>query len=293
MNLKIWGATTLARFTNSISEGFHRIGISSNEAPPFTAGIAQIHGAPQSASEDLDILNESFDSIFPVVYLIHRPDEILENQNLMSTLSKLNSSRFILLGDLVLQMPFWSSRQDRCIIIPHPFTDFTRPSSYHKPIVGSFTSWGEMRKLEHYLQLISEFKDKEKFEFRIGGPGLDKAKIPAPVHVSTDFFVPHFNVQLYHLKGKKRLGESSGSLHCGISIPIIFEANGTEKLEQLLVIKVDADESLTDINFKAAAEEIEKIAATNLEQSLEYNFKQAQNNSVESFARSVLQLWKL
>lgn len=293
MNLKIWGASTLTRFTNSISEGFRRIGVSSNETLPFTAGLAQIHGAHQSANEDLEILNETLDSVFPVAYLIHRPDEILENHNLMSKISKLNSPRFILLGDLILQIPFWSTRRNRCKIIPHPFTDLTLPPPDHKPIVGSFTSWGEMRKLEHYLQLISEFKDKEKFEFRIGGPGLDKAKTPDYVHISTDFFVPHFNVQLYHWKGKKRLGESSGSLHCGISIPIIFEANGAERLEQLFVIKVDADENLTEIQFKAAAEKIEKIAANNLNQSLEYNLKQAQQNSIESLAHSVLRTLKL
>lgn len=56
---------------------------------------------------------------------------------------------------------------------------------------------------------------------------------------------------------------------------------------------MEADENLTDIQFKVAAEEIEKIAANNLDQYLEYNLKQAQQNSIESFAHSVLRMLKL
>lgn len=283
MNLKIWGASTLASFTKSITEGMEKNGIQVRGCSHFSAGLAQIHGSPQATSEDEFILKEVERANFPIIYLIHRPDEVLENQNLVSALTQLKSEKFILLGDLVFQLPFWASRQNRCEVIPHPFTDFTMPKSGNNFVVGSFTSWGEMRNLEHYLSLVEALRGKGPFEFQIGGSGLSKAHLPSDVSLATDFFVPHFNTQFYHLHGKKRIGESSGSLHRGISIPVIFEANGAERLESLISVKVEADDNLANINFERAATIIQQMAFSNLDQSLKHNLKSAKNNSVEFF----------
>jgi hypothetical protein len=47
-----------------------------------------------------------------------------------------------------------------------------------------------------------------------------------------------FNVQLYHYGERIRIGESSGSLHASAGIPVIFEMNGSERIENLKTIKV-------------------------------------------------------
>jgi hypothetical protein len=69
---------------------------------------------------------------------------------------------------------------------------------------------------------------------------------------------PLFNVQLYHLRGRIRTGESSGSVHEYPCIPVIVEMNGAERLEELEVIKLpylnQAD--INSVDFASGAEQI-------------------------------------
>lgn len=123
-------------------------------------------------------------------------------------------------------------------------------------------------------------------------PELKKNQIPSFVKVVDGPFVPHFNVQLYHLKGKKRYGESSGSLHRGISIPVVFEANGAERLENIRCIKIKADDDLHLINFEEAAAETLELAEGGFQDILSHNKRSALKNSVGSFARSVIKAFK-
>jgi hypothetical protein len=145
-----------------------------------------------------------------------------------------------------------------------------------------------MRSLSHYSLLVEQLKDRDFLEFRIGGRGVGDFAVPSRVQLSKEYFTPHFNVQLYHLLGKKRYGESSGSLHRGISVPVIFEANGAERLEGFKAIKVDADDDLKNINFEKAAAEILALAKNGIDPVLEINKSVAQKNSVGFFARSAL-----
>ena len=288
MNVKIWNAPALGAFTASLESGLRAVGADCGGAQTVDFGIAQIHGAPHSAFADQLILEKCRNSEFPIVCLIHRPDEALDNRDLMSAVAAFEPLRFVFLGDLVLRSPFWRERSARCTVIPHPFTDLSMPSENGPWIVGSFTSWGEMRKIEHALKLFEELRASRLFSFRVGGPGFSGAILPRDVAVAQKFFVPHFNVQLYHLRGRKRIGESSGSLHRGVTIPVIFEANGAERLEGLRAIKVDADDALARADFAGAARAIEALARDGLPQALRANHKQALLNSPAAFARALL-----
>jgi hypothetical protein len=285
--LKIWGASTLDAFTSKITEGLQSEQTFIDRSGEFDFGLVQLHGSPQAKDEDEHILEMTSGLTVPKIYLIHRPDEILSNPKFISHFKYHTDAHFILLGDLVFGLPFWQCRIKKTKVIPHPYTDFSMPQE-GKPIVGSFTSWGEMRKLEHFIRLVDALKNTTTLQFKVGGPGIDRSTLPSSIEVSEKFFVPHFNVQLYHLNGRKRLGESSGSLHRGISIPVIFEANGMERLENIKVVKVPADEDLKKIDFVSAAAQIIKIESEILQSLLESNKQSALKNSPQTFAKSVL-----
>ncbi len=291
MNLKVWGAQSLSSFTKCIVNALTGQGVNCGSSSTYEYGLVQIHGAPAALEEDKLILKESLNAHFPLIYLIHRPDELLESSTLMELLNYQKSKRFCLLGDLVFRLPFWQLHRLQCTVIPHPFMDITMPPPSAPFVVGSYTSWGEMRKLEHYLALVDNLRSFGKFEFKVGGSGIDKRKLPTDVLVSEKFFVPHFNVQLYHLFGKKRLGESSGSLHKGISVPVIFEANGAERIENFFAIKIRANDKLLDIDFAGASVEIKKMVDSNLILALEHNQAQAMENSPDAFAKALLKIF--
>ena len=142
------------------------------------------------------------------------------------------------------------------------------------------------------LNLKSQSRDDDLFEFQIGGTGLEHRLIPPFIHVMQEPFVPHFNVQLYHLHGKKRYGESSGSLHRGISIPVIFEANRAERLEGFHAIKIKADDELQTIDFDQAARDILHLAHHGLGDILERNLTLARANYLGAFAQTLLDFLK-
>ncbi len=256
--------------------------------------IIQIHASPASIDEDIALLDYAKKTIRPRKFLIHRPDELLLRPSLKKFFEEYPQEKLIFLGDLIFKDAFWNARKAHSQVFAHPFFDFTLPYKLNtKFIVGAYTNWGEMRKLEHYLELVKEISkiDKGKiFAFMIGGT-LDGQPLPNlcnEIIISTNRFTPHFNVQLYHLNGEKRFGESSGSLHRGISVPVIFEANGMERIESMKVIKIDADAELREINYKKAAEQICELAQKGLEKVLEYNYRQALQNTTERFVRSII-----
>jgi len=271
----LFGSQTLNLFSAAIEHPIAKISKNIN--------LIQIHGCASSFEEDLRILNNS-SLLNNKVYLIHRPDEILEYPDLLTHLSP--SSTIVQFGDLLINHPFWQKFKDRHVIA-HPFLSMNMPKKVeNKIIVGSFTSWGEMRSLEHFFALKEELlktPSANRLLFWAGGPGSGS---------ELKFFIPHINVQLYHLHGKKRLGESSGSLHRGVSVPVIFEANGVERIEGLKVIKIEADPDLNNIDFKAAAKSISELVESHLDEWLIYNASIAKSNCPETFCNAISKLSK-
>lgn len=279
--MELWHASTLASFTEAIRPGLVNLGGSTT--------LIQIHGSPAARDEDRSLLDRAREISGSKVFLLHRPDEILLDAELRRYFELHPESRLLFLGDLIYRETFWAQRRALCRVIPHPQLDLSLPTPSVKLIVGAFTSWGEMRDPRHYFELVNHLSLDPKFEFRIGGTGLEGVSVPKTVQITTEPFVSHFNVQLYHLQGRKRYGESSGSLHRGVSIPVIFEANGAERLEGLHVIKIQADDELQTIEFARAADEIMSLTAAEFEQALRENWNAASRNSVARFGRDVAQ----
>lgn len=289
MKTFIFGASTLKHFTQSLESGFRQLNLPQN--PDFE--IFQIHASPHSVQEDLELLKQAKLSKSKKIFLLHRPDELLTVPELRAFFAENPSASIVVLGDLVLNLDFWRERQAFMHVIPHPFLslDFP-PVTPGKYVIGSFTSWGEMRQLEHFFELVKSLP-ADQFEFWVGGTlngkEMTPEMIPDPIKLKVEPFVPHFNVQLYHLHGKKRIGESSGSLHRGISIPVIFEANGIERTEGLKVIKIAADEDLNHPDYQYAAQQIIHLASA-IDDHLRFNFDLASKNLTKDFATSFLKI---
>lgn len=294
MDIRIRGARTLDKFTSELMKGFDQL-----PEEDYLFDLFQIHASAQSIAEDKAILEEIKNYAAAKIILIHRPDELLLNPDLKLAFEQNPEWKIVFLGDLALQDPFWKKRESFIEVIPHFYTNLnTAPKASHYT-VGTFTSWGEMRNLEHYFELVKALKQTKlasSMQFLIGGT-LNGVKLTAAdikdeaIKLSEDAFIPHFNVQLYHLNGKKRLGESSGSLHAGVSIPVIFEANGMERIEGVSVIKIAANEDLSQINYTAAAGEISlMIEQQEVEKQLKHNLRQARLNSSVDFANRVISM---
>lgn len=282
----IRGAKTLSGFTEAISQGFSSIGVEVVDNLPIKT-LTQIHGSPGSEEEDVQHLKRAADA-----YLIHRPDEILLRPKIRSFFEAHPSARIVLLGDLVLSDPFWMERKYHITVIPHPFLDLSLPQKREgKYLMGAYTAWGDLRDVDHFISLSLEVRKlTDKLSFFAGGSGL--TKLPDHIHLVEESFVPHFNAQLYHLNGKKRLGENSGSLHRGVTVPVIFEANNAEKLENLKVIKIEADPELKDIRYTTAAEQIALFVENGLEALLAHNLESARSNTTAVFAEKIIKLMK-
>lgn len=285
----IFGATTLKHFTGPIETGFRELNLPQN--PDFE--IYQIHASPQSIEQDLKLLELAKLSKSKKIFLLHRPDELLKVPELKVFFEENPAVSIVVLGDLVLNLEFWQERKLHISVIPHPFLSLDFPvKDSEKYVIGSFTSWGEMRKLGHLFELFKHLP-ADKFECRVGGTldgrALTIKDVPAGVRLASEPFVSHFNVQLYHLNGKKRIGESSGSLHRGVSIPVIFEANGIERVEGLKVVKIEADDELKNPDYKRAAAEIVQLTSA-IDEHLKFNFDLASKNLPRDFATSFLKV---
>lgn len=287
MEIGIFGSKALTHFTNAIVQGFELNGIQTFKDSKRQLNLIQIHGADTSFLEDEKIIFESI-KFENKVYLIHRPDELLLRSSLKKFFETNQNSRFIFLGDLTFRYEFWMNRKEQSKVIPHPFLDISMPQYGSKWIVGAYTNWGDMRDTNHYFKLCDELKSDSRFQFQIGGFGFEARQVPSFIELKNDFFVPHFNVQLYNLFGKKRLCESSGSLHRGISIPVIFEANGAERLEGLKVIKIEADDDLSRIQYWSAAKRIQEMDNSEIQNDLDHNLASARQNSIQIFAEAAM-----
>lgn len=294
MKIQIHGAKTLEKFSKELLSGFD-----SAEGVDYSFELFQIHASPNSLDEDQKILKEFKNCALPKCLLIHRPDELLLRLELKLAFEQNPQWKLIFMGDLVLQDSFWNQRQSHIEIIPHFYSSFTTAPKSSVYTIGTFTNWGEMRKLEHFLELVAALKKTpgvDSLEFMIGGSSNGSALtendvIDTSIKISETPFIPHFNIQLYHLNGKKRLGESSGSLHAGVSIPVIFEANGIERIEGIKVIKVSANDDLSQIDYAAAAGEIvEMIKKQEVETYLKFNLRQARLNTSVDFANRVISM---
>lgn len=175
-SIRIYGAKTLDRYTKQIlSEGFRN-----NDwdiAGPETKGtidavIFQLHGAPQSEKEDRDILEIMKHSLsvadkIKTVVVLHRPDELQKYADLREILT--HSSKkigLVFFGDKHINDDFFPSRNIIKKIIPHGFFQLDDYLQTDPIIIGSHTTWGEMRSVEHALKLLAEiftmYKNGEK-----------------------------------------------------------------------------------------------------------------------------------
>lgn len=289
--IRLLYAKSLTSFTQSIQRGFDELSIQSvNDVGFADRQFVQIHGAPHSKQDDFEILSSYEHACFSYA-LVHRPDELLLDLELSKLFFKQKFDEIILLGDYIPA----EFKKLRPRIIPHPYTDLSMPSE--KSItVGTFTSFGEMRKLNHCLLLMDMLTENlpANVQFMLGG--LHNGKKLTKDDINRDYivlndqpFIPHFNLQLYHLNEWKRYAESSGSLHRGISIPVIFEANGIERIEKIKVIKIQASDDLKIIGFEKAQRQIVDLIRNNqVLNILNHNYSCAKKNQPIDFCKQLL-----
>lgn len=339
--IAIYGAGTLERYSqNILAAGFQKVAV---ELPEDVAGtIYQIHGN-QDAIEDDRLIMETLatdlgsDTGSPAVVLLHRPDEIQDRLPELRAVLAGGRRKFGLtfLGDMHLQDEFYDTDLATRKVIPHGFFDVTKPPEpTDKIVIGTHTTWGDMRGTKHLLELLGEVFTLNQEERRIWGylGGKPAAKLDIatlqqaftglfpniPVRfqaanevlndaASNTIFVDDknlqpaglditFNTQMYYYGDRIRTGESSGSVHSGVSVPVILEMNGSENIEDLEVVKVPYDKTTMAIDsadFKRAAMAIVEIAKNNEHAGmLQHNFEQAQRFNNEYVARQYLALFE-
>jgi hypothetical protein len=286
MKVALAGSATLTRFTEGIlRDGLRACGcevLSQENGADF--GIIQIHGAPAAREADLEIIRnlpKAVSRLTGCIILLHRPDEISDTiPQLKSVLSALPATTGLaMLGDLLIDDPFYQLPQLSRRVIPHGFFDSDTDILSRPVIIGSHTTWGEMRSVKRTLALlkaIAKVGPRTPVIGYLGGTpaeALSRKSVSAhlehfdlnKVFTLRDFktedwreeiqtatpntiflhagaaapsFDVTFNVQLYHYGERIRMGESSGSLHASAGIPVIFEMNGSERIENLKTIKV-------------------------------------------------------
>jgi hypothetical protein len=130
MKIKIFGSPTLEHFTSAISNEFRKSKtVVDNES--FDVALIQIHGSVNSINYDLNILKDT-SSIKNKIFLIHRPDELLEYRELKEFFENNKNYQILFLGDLVFNFPFWHERKKNSFVIPHPFLDLNKPEKNPK-----------------------------------------------------------------------------------------------------------------------------------------------------------------
>lgn len=341
----IYGAQSLVRYTEGILvQGFQNN--SWNVVEDFTqdtdAAVYQVHGAPQAEKEDNTLLRKIAQDILKEdvvkrVVLLHRPDEIqLRYPKLRDILvSATHPIGLVFLGDMHIDDDFFRAENVIKKVIPHGFFDVSVKLQIDPIIIGSHTTWGEMRSIEHIFKLLGDV-------FRLGGAhpilgyvggkpqnqlqvdfltkqwsehNADVSVVFMDVHsetVSESFRKKNvilfdsrdtmsekigltYNVQLYYLNNKIRTGESSGSLHSSVSIPVILEMNGSEVIEDLRVIKIPyaSRDDITTVNFKAGAERVlHSINDRSYVTMLKHNLAQSKKFSPKYVAKECIRLFE-
>lgn len=299
---------TLQRYTTGIlAHGFSEIGWDVVPSGDSRNLLFQVHGAPHSLQDDCDVLerfsaNGGKAEISSRIVLIHRPDEVHNYiPDILDRVHRAPSPKsIVLLGDLLLESSLFQGTDCAIEVIPHGFFSSSIPvSPFGKSVVGSHTTWGEMRLFEHGVELVGKtlaFSSPGSIIGYLGGeprslvsedrvrkllreldiddsievvPSYDqvqqrekkKVLVVRPGPVEDPSIQPTFNVQLFVLGGRLRLGESSGSLHVRSCIPVVFEVNGAERVEELNIVRVpyEAPENLRGIDMDSAAAEIVEL----------------------------------
>lgn len=339
-DVTIFGAHTLGRYTRKLLEqGFQRVG---NEATPGT--IYQIHGNKDALTDD-QIITAAIEAGLsnaegsPVVVLLHRPDEIQDRLPELKGVLEKSSRKFGLafLGDMHVEDVFYDIPNAVKAVVPHGFFDVDSTVDSRQIVIGTHTTWGDMRSTDHTLRLLGEVfaalpPDAPQILGYIGGKPkaeLDMSALQATfqstfpdlaiefldVHaadanalqakkvilVDTENkqpvgLLPTFNTQMYYYGNRVRTGESSGSLHSGVSVPVILEMNGSEHIEDLVVIRVPYNHETMGIesaDFKQAAGMIiGTIMDGSYSDSLRHNLEQAKKFNNRYVARQYVQLFQ-
>lgn len=307
MQISIFGADTLKRFTEEIlRDGLEGCGCKVLlERPIGDFGIVQIHGSPAARAADLAIvrdLPQIVSSLKGCIVLLHRPDEIKDSiPEFREVLSELPAKvGLAMLGNLMIGDPFYQiSCFLACRVIPHGFFGNYVPCMRDPVVIGSHTTWGEMRSVERAISLLKAVREvglRKPIIGYFGGAPVEELSRSAVVSILERFdlegifalrefsrerwredllslnqdtillnpgrdvlnFDVTFNLQLYHYGKRVRLGESSGSLHASSGIPVIFEMNGSERIEGLQTIKVPYSDcsDVETADYRSAAQEI-------------------------------------
>lgn len=328
----VYGAKTLKQFTDGILiQGFKEASLVGQGFNPNTQAIVyQIHGAPQAEENDKIIINKikretvQDDGIKRVI-LLHRPDEIqLRYPELKNILTNANNPLgLVMLGDMHIDDDFFKAKNVERQVIPHGFFENIPTKLQSDPIiVGSHTTWGEMRSTEHVLKLLGEIyrsKDGQTIAGYLGGKPKDQLQIKFlqeqwnkhNTDVSVIFTDVHdkdaletkrgenivlvdstntmpdgvgltYNVQLYYLNDQVRTGESSGSAHSSVSIPVVLEMNRSEVIEDLKVVKIPygSQDNIGTIDFRKGADLIfQSIRNGNFVEMHKHNLAQSKKFS--------------
>lgn len=349
----IYGAKSLDRYTKKIlRDGFINFGWQAEEGAVGDGKnlgtdlvLYQIHGAPQATEDEMIMaMIKAAPAEQKAIILVHRPDEVQTRLPGVATLlSGLSQSKaLVFLGNLHQNDPFYAGIKNR-FVVPHGFFDVKDDFQKEPIIIGTHTTWGEMRSVEHIIKLLAEVfkldpdnsrniwgylggKPKEQLQIDIlkkitaenfGALAVNfidinknsaREILQAPArgehailvdeeNIEPADFGMTFNVQMYYLGKAIRTGESSGSLHMSVGVPVILEMNGSEVIEDLNIIRVPY-RSLADINsvdFAAGAQKI--IAAIDdggYAAMLQHNLGQARkfNNTfvAQSYAKIFEQL---
>lgn len=320
--VKVVGAKTLEKYTEGILvQGFKNNSWEVSDDAEII--VYQIHGAPQSEEDDKVILEQikqdlvKDDSIKRAI-LLHRPDEIqLRFPELVDILkTSKNQIGLTFLGDM--HVSDFDAPNLVKKVIPHGFFSISEKLQIEPVVIGSHTTWGEMRSIEHIFKLLGEvFRKNSSIVGYVGGkpkeqldsgflknewselnPDIEVEVLDAhkdtfdsskknvifvdSENVEPENFGLSFNVQMYYLNEKVRTGESSGSVHSSVGVPVILEMNGSEIIEDVKVIKVpySSQEDINSVDFKAGAELIlnsindksyVEMLKHNLEQSKKFN----------------------
>ena len=303
MKLLVSGAPTLDRYTNDIlKRGFHQQGIALvDELSEATHAILQLHGSPSSVRFDEEQVKQlsKYNSLKSCILLIHRPDEIqIRVPSLKAALLDAPPTFGVaMLGTSYIDDPFFAEQgsvQRQIRAIPHGFFEREKSHTHEhsQVVVGTHTTWGEMRSLKTAVELLAEVikaRDELPIIGYLGGVPLDALshEVVRSLLITSGYTAPvvgysahgvhepgsvivnpgqpprgfdvTFNLQIYHFGELVRKCESSGSLHASGGIPVIAEMNGAEHLEQLRVIKVPYDVTsslISSLQLKSAAQHI-------------------------------------
>ncbi|MDO8512019.1 MAG: hypothetical protein Q7S57_02000 [bacterium] len=347
----IYGAKSLERYTkNILKNGFINYGWQTEEGAVgdgknlgLDIVLYQIHGAPQAAEDEaIMAMIKAAPAEQKAIVLVHRPDEVQTRlPGVVELLSGLSPNKALaFLGNLHQNDSFYCGIKNR-FVVPHGFFDMKDTIQTEPIIIGTHTTWGEMRSVEHMIKLLAEVFKLDPNNARniwgyLGGKPKEQLQIDGLKKITADNFGAlavnfvdinknsaretlqgaangehtilvdseniepadfgmTFNVQMYYLGNAIRTGESSGSLHMSVGVPVILEMNGSEVIEDLNIIRVPY-QSLADINsvdFAAGAQKIiSAVDGGGYVNMLQHNLGQARKFNNTFVAQSYVKIFE-